>query len=91
VAFGDLANQYVPVPELVLAFRIDGVADTDRLIVPAKIRNKSQRDGTMNKKILVVLTSVEKYPNLNRTTGLWLGEAAHFVKKAEASGTMSTV
>jgi hypothetical protein len=27
----------------------------------------------MRKKILVVLTSVEKYPNLNRATGLWLG------------------
>lgn len=40
----------------------------------------------MNKKILVVLTSVEKYPNLNRATGLWLGEAVHFVKKVEAAG-----
>lgn len=37
-------------------------------------------------KILVVLTSVEKYPNLNRATGLWLGEAVHFVKKVEAAG-----
>ncbi|MBK7364833.1 MAG: type 1 glutamine amidotransferase domain-containing protein [Nitrosomonas sp.] len=37
-------------------------------------------------KILVVLTSVEKYPNLNRATGLWLGEAVHFVKKIEAAG-----
>jgi len=40
----------------------------------------------MNRKILVVLTSVEKYPNLNRATGLWLGEAVHFVKKGEAAG-----
>lgn len=40
----------------------------------------------MNKKILVVLTSFEKYPNLPRATGLWLGEAVHFVKKVEAVG-----
>lgn len=40
----------------------------------------------MKKKILVVLTSVEKYPTLNRATGLWLGEAVHFVKKVEAAG-----
>ena len=40
----------------------------------------------MPKKILVVLTSVAKYPNLNRATGLWLGEAVHFVKKIEAAG-----
>lgn len=40
----------------------------------------------MSNKILVVLTSVEKYPNLNRATGLWLGEAVHFVKKVEAAG-----
>lgn len=40
----------------------------------------------MNKKILVVLTSFEKYPNMNRATGLWLGEAVHFVKKVEAAG-----
>lgn len=37
----------------------------------------------MTQKILVVLTSVEKYPNMNRATGLWLGEAVHFVKKVE--------
>jgi hypothetical protein len=29
----------------------------------------------MNQKILVVLTSFEKYPNLNRATGFWLREA----------------
>lgn len=40
----------------------------------------------MTKKILVVLTSIEKYPNLNRATGLWLGEAVHFVKKVEDAG-----
>lgn len=40
----------------------------------------------MSKKILVVLTSFEKYPNLPRATGLWLGEAVHFVKKIEAAG-----
>ncbi len=40
----------------------------------------------MSKKILVVLTSVAKYPNLNRATGLWLGEAVHFVKKIEEAG-----
>lgn len=40
----------------------------------------------MTRKILVVLTSVEKYPDMNRATGLWLGEAVHFVKKVEAAG-----
>ena len=40
----------------------------------------------MSKKILVVLTSVEKYPDMNRATGLWLGEAVHFVKKVETAG-----
>lgn len=40
----------------------------------------------MSKKILIVLTSVEKYPNLNRATGLWLGEAVHFVRKMEDAG-----
>lgn len=40
----------------------------------------------MLKKILVVVTSTEKYPDLNRPTGLWLGEAVHFVKKVEAAG-----
>lgn len=40
----------------------------------------------MKRKMLVVLTSVEKYPNLNRATGLWLGEAVHFVKKVEEAG-----
>ncbi|MDZ8184205.1 MAG: type 1 glutamine amidotransferase domain-containing protein [Nostoc sp. ChiSLP02] len=40
----------------------------------------------MSKKILVVLTSVEKYPNLNRATGLWFTEAVHFVKKVKEAG-----
>ena len=40
----------------------------------------------MKKRILVVLTSCEKYPSLNRATGLWLGEAVHFVNKVEAAG-----
>lgn len=40
----------------------------------------------MSKKILVVLTSFPKYPNLDRATGLWLGEAVHFVKEVEAAG-----
>ncbi|MGH7798037.1 MAG: type 1 glutamine amidotransferase domain-containing protein [Candidatus Binatia bacterium] len=40
----------------------------------------------MSEKILVVLTSFEKYPNMNRATGLWLGEAVHFVKKVEEAG-----
>lgn len=38
------------------------------------------------KKILVVLTGTEKYPNLNRATGIWLGEAVHFVEKVEKAG-----
>ena len=40
----------------------------------------------MAQKILVVLTSFEKYPNLNRATGLWLGEAVHFVERVEEAG-----
>lgn len=40
----------------------------------------------MAKKILVVLTGTEKYPNLNRATGVWLGEAVHFVNKVEKAG-----
>ncbi len=33
----------------------------------------------MSRKILVVMTTTEKYPTLNRATGIWLGEAVHFV------------
>lgn len=40
----------------------------------------------MPKKILVVLTTTEKYPNLNRATGVWLGEVVHFVEKVQAAG-----
>lgn len=40
----------------------------------------------MRKRILVVVTSTEKYPEMLRPTGLWLGEAVHFVEKVEAAG-----
>jgi len=40
----------------------------------------------MPNKVLVVLTTTEKYPNLNRATGIWLGEAVHFVEKIERAG-----
>lgn len=40
----------------------------------------------MAKKILVVLSGHEKYPNLNRATGIWLGEAVHFVERVEKAG-----
>lgn len=40
----------------------------------------------MKKKILVVVTSTPKYPQMNRPTGLWLGEAVHFIEKVEAAG-----
>lgn len=32
----------------------------------------------MVRRALIVVTSTEKYPNLNRATGLWLSEATHF-------------
>lgn len=38
------------------------------------------------KKILIAVTSTAKYPQMNRPTGLWLGEAVHFVEKVEAAG-----
>lgn len=38
------------------------------------------------KKILVVTTNVSKYPNLERATGLWLGEAVHFVDAMQKEG-----
>ncbi|MEN9916406.1 MAG: hypothetical protein RLY40_338 [Pseudomonadota bacterium] len=38
------------------------------------------------KKILIVVTSIAKYPKLKRATGLWLGEAVHFVKKLQDEG-----
>lgn len=40
----------------------------------------------MSKKILVVMTNTAKYPLLNRATGLWLGEAVHFVDVAQNAG-----
>lgn len=42
----------------------------------------------MNKKILVVLTNTAKYPNIKRATGLWLGEAVHFVDTVQQAGFM---
>ncbi|MBD7968659.1 type 1 glutamine amidotransferase domain-containing protein [Paenibacillus gallinarum] len=36
--------------------------------------------------ILVVVTNVSKYPDLERATGLWLGEAVHFADKMEKEG-----
>ena len=38
------------------------------------------------KNILVVVTNVSKYPNQERATGLWLGEAVHFVDEVEKEG-----
>lgn len=40
----------------------------------------------MSKKMLVVLTNTAKYPTLKRPTGLWLGEAVHFVEQVEKAG-----
>ncbi|TLP65240.1 MULTISPECIES: type 1 glutamine amidotransferase domain-containing protein [Pseudomonas] len=40
----------------------------------------------MNTKILVVLTNTAKYPTLKRATGLWLGEAVHFVDTVQQAG-----
>ena len=40
----------------------------------------------MSKKVLVAVSSFPKYPNLERATGLWLGEAVHFVEKMEDAG-----
>lgn len=42
----------------------------------------------MNKKVLVVVTNVSKYLNvdIDRATGLWLGEAVHFVDEMEKHG-----
>ncbi|MEK4081858.1 type 1 glutamine amidotransferase domain-containing protein [Solibacillus sp. FSL W7-1472] len=38
------------------------------------------------KKILLVVTNTSKYPNLDRATGLWLGEAVHFAAEIEKAG-----
>ncbi|WP_060507385.1 type 1 glutamine amidotransferase domain-containing protein [Pseudomonas sp. NBRC 111124] len=40
----------------------------------------------MSKKILVVMTNTAKYPLLKRATGLWLGEAVHFVDVVQKAG-----
>ncbi|NIE77901.1 type 1 glutamine amidotransferase domain-containing protein [Pantoea sp. Ap-967] len=40
----------------------------------------------MSKKILVVVTNTAKYPSLKRATGLWLGEAVHFVEPVQKAG-----
>ncbi|WP_243715851.1 type 1 glutamine amidotransferase domain-containing protein [Macrococcus brunensis] len=40
----------------------------------------------MMTKILVVLTNTEKYKDINRATGLWLGEAAQFVDVVTEAG-----
>ncbi|MFY0744276.1 type 1 glutamine amidotransferase domain-containing protein [Solibacillus silvestris] len=40
----------------------------------------------MMKKILLVVTNTSKYPNLDRATGLWLGEAVHFAAEIEKAG-----
>ncbi|GMB96299.1 type 1 glutamine amidotransferase domain-containing protein [Helicobacter sp. NHP22-001] len=38
------------------------------------------------KKILVIVTNVSKYPNDEKPTGLWLGEAVHFAHEIEKAG-----
>ncbi len=38
------------------------------------------------KKILVVVTNISKYENIQRPTGLWLGEAVHFAHVMEEAG-----
>lgn len=38
------------------------------------------------KKILLAVTNISKYPNLERATGLWLGEAVHFAAEMEKAG-----
>jgi putative intracellular protease/amidase len=40
----------------------------------------------MPQKILVVMTTTEKYPTLARATGIWLGEAVHFVDRVQKAG-----
>lgn len=38
------------------------------------------------KNILVVVTNISKYPNQERATGLWFGEAVHFAEEVEKEG-----
>ena len=42
----------------------------------------------MTKKVLVVVTNVSKYQGIeiDHATGLWLGEAVHFVDEMEKHG-----
>ncbi|MDO9237255.1 MAG: type 1 glutamine amidotransferase domain-containing protein [Aquabacterium sp.] len=40
----------------------------------------------MSKKILVVMTTTEKYPTIDRATGVWLGEVVHFVDRVQKAG-----
>lgn len=40
----------------------------------------------MVRRALIVVTSVEKYPELNRATGLWLAEATHFYNELVNDG-----
>lgn len=47
---------------------------------------RSSDEYLSRKKILIVVTSIAKYPQLKRATGLWLGEAVNFVKKIQDEG-----
>lgn len=40
----------------------------------------------MSNKILVVVSNFSKYPDMDRATGVWLGEVVHFVNPVEAAG-----
>lgn len=40
----------------------------------------------MVRKALIVVTSTEKYPKMERATGLWLSEAVHFYHVLEKAG-----
>jgi len=40
----------------------------------------------MSNKALVILTSIDKYPDIDKATGAWLGEVVHFVDVLERAG-----
>lgn len=40
----------------------------------------------MNKKVLIVETNINHYPNTNQATGLWLGKSAEFVDEMQKAG-----
>jgi putative intracellular protease/amidase len=40
----------------------------------------------VTKKIAIIVTNTEKYPQLDRKTGLWLGEVTHFCDEIEQAG-----